>query len=42
VPRGVSLIAGWEERDWYHGGVSEAMPTQGSEDDLFRLLDGVI
>jgi hypothetical protein len=40
-PHRVSLIASWEERNWYRGGVGEAAPIQGSEGDLCRLLDDV-
>jgi hypothetical protein len=42
LPHGVPLIVNQKERDWHRGGVTEVTPTQGSEGDLCRLLNGVV
>jgi hypothetical protein len=42
LPHEVSPIANRKEHDWHRGGVSNAAPTQGSEDDLCHLIDDVI
>jgi hypothetical protein len=38
----ILLVTDRKERDWHHGGVGEAAPTQGGECNLCRLLDGLI
>jgi hypothetical protein len=38
----VSLIANWKYGDWHRSSVTKATPTQGSEGDLCRLLDGAV
>jgi hypothetical protein len=42
LPHKILLVTNQKERDWHHGGVSEAALTQGGECDLCRLLDGLI
>jgi hypothetical protein len=42
LPHRILLVTYWKERDWHHGGVSEAALTQGGECDLCHLLDGLI
>jgi hypothetical protein len=42
LPHRVSPIANQKKRDRHRSGVSKATPTQWSEGDLCRLIDGVI
>jgi hypothetical protein len=42
LPHRILLVTDQKERDWHHGGVGEAVLTQGGECDLCRLLDSLI